>query len=195
MSSSDIADIFEKRSSKNLHYPLSLFREEWLQDKNNSFFTYLARTVFPFNTQEYTAKDEKGKFHRKGTEIVVVYHGRKGLITPDCLRQEYNITPRYIPLCQEKFDDFLTKEKLYKLGDAREDNEFGLVIRRDELNAEKVSLDILVRNQEDFLKNPLALARLGSEDNANYFFKKWWERILLGCCLSLEHYLSNLPEK
>jgi hypothetical protein len=144
-------------------------------------------------SEEHIGTDRKGRFVKAGSPVTIVVHGG-GILTPDRIRDALadSFVETLAPFKTSKeFDDLLEGRisdgiiPIYSVDDVyngRIPNPFG----RYAVFVDPTHVDPDVRfinNKEHFMKDPLVLARAGTEEYLQgYFDKVTW--VVPGVCIS-----------
>ncbi|MBI4447448.1 hypothetical protein HY643_00555 [Candidatus Woesearchaeota archaeon] len=148
-----------------------------LVGKEHDFWNHWYTTL----SEEDLGIDKKGLFGKKGEAVLVVLHGG-GILTPDRIEQAYaeGLVGGSAKYTAEEFDSLLEgnlpdgkKVKLYTLDDLKKgvyivEHNFGVVIPYEVARATESGW----LKKQEFLSNPLVIARNGGLDNLEAYFDK-----------------------
>ena len=142
---------------------------------------YLWQNWFTALSEENAGIDKNGKLAKAGEEIVITLHGG-GILTPERIRQAYSegLTPQNAAKYTDEFDSLLKgvlpsgeSIDLYTVDDVKKGiiEPFGRYAVWMPAEAAKTTASNWHKKKE-FMENPLVIARAGTLEHIEAYFKK-----------------------
>ena len=148
-------------------------------DKEN----YLWKSWFTALSEENIGVDKEGRFVESGKPVVVTVHGG-GILTSDRIQKAYDeglTEQRAAKLTEDEFSNLLNGTlpngeniNIYTIDDVQNNNishlfgKYAVVLDFESAKSTKSGY----HQKEDFMKNPLVLARVGTPDYLEDYFEK-----------------------